>query len=382
MKRSLTIVALFGVGVLAATGYALTAHLDGSRELPMFPVTSQSIVLETTPQVMALGRVEPISRAVRIAAPTGSGAGGSAKIASLVAAEGTILRAGSVIAKLDNEPAAAAALNQAKANVEQKRTLLEKMVADLNSQESNLAAVLLQQEAERNRVKWDFEKMERLKKSGIYEDAALIDKRYALEASERRVEAARLALERNRLRDESGIRLDEATARADLAAAEAGMAKAQADHRQSIIVAPFAGRVLKIFARPGEAIGSDGLLEFADTSVMMIRAEIFESDIRFVRTGQPVTATSRSLDATLHGSVDRVGLRVSQQSVIREDPAAVLDSRVVELLVRLDEASSRLVQNLSNLQVRVSMPRAHGLEQGDNVGPVASRRRIETRGEQ
>ena len=72
----------------------------------------------------------------------------------------------------------------------------------------------------------------------------------------------------------------------------------------------------------------------------------------------PRDATSRSLDAPLSGEVERVGLRVGQQTLVREDPAAVLDARVVEVLVRLDEASSRIVENLSNLQVRVALPRS------------------------
>jgi HlyD family secretion protein len=295
--------------------------------------------------------------------------------------EGVYVRAGAVLATLDNEPAAAAALAQAEATVRQKAALLSKAIADLDNQEKSLLTTLEQQEAERNRVRWDFEKIERLKKAGMYEDAALIDKRFALDASERRVEAARLSLARAQARDSAGTRIDEATARADLAVAEAAAAKARADHRQSFVVAPFAGTVLKVFAQPGEAIGSDGLLEFGDTSVMMVRAEVFESDIRFVRTGDVVVAASRSVDGELRGRIERIGRRVGQQSVIKDDPAAILDSRVVEVFVRPDDESSRRVQGLSNLQVRISIPRSETERRNDSVGPVAASRAGGGRGE-
>ena len=50
-------------------------------------------------------------------------------------------------------------------------------------------------------------------------------------------------------------------------------------------------------------------------------------------------------------------MTVGTQSVIREDPAAVLDSRVVEVFVKLDPDSSARVSGLTNLQVRVAIER-------------------------
>jgi HlyD family secretion protein len=367
---------LLGVGVAAVSAYSIASYgnsnIAGAPRKKTAAISYGSQVTQPAPAVMALGRIEPLSRAVRIAAPSAGGSAGSGKISQLRVAEGAHVRAGAVLATLDNEAAAAAALAQAEATVRQKASQLSKTIADLDNQEKSLQTTLEQQEAERNRVRWDFEKIERLKKAGMYEDAALIDKRFALDASERRVEAARLSLARVHARDSAGIRIDEATARADLAVAEAAAAKARVDHMQSFVVAPFAGVVLKIFTRPGEAIGSDGLLEFGDTSVMMVRAEVFESDIRFVREGDAVVAATRSVDGELRGKIERIGLRVGQQSIIKEDPAAVLDSRVVEVFVRLDDEASRRVQGLSNLQVRVSIPRSETGRRNGSVGPVAS----------
>jgi HlyD family secretion protein len=376
---------LLGVAVAAVSAYSIASYgngnVAGATRKKTAAISDGSQATQPAPAVMALGRIEPLSRAVRIAAPSGGGSSGSSKISQLRVVEGAHVRAGAILATLDNEAAAAAALAQAEATVRQKASLLSKAIADLDNQEKSLLTALEQQEAERNRVRWDFEKIERLKKAGMYEDAALIDNRFALDASERRVESARLSLARVQARDSAGIRIDEATARADLAVAEAAVAKARADHMQSFVVAPFAGVVLKIFTRPGEAIGSDGLLEFGDTSVMMVRAEVFESDIRFVREGDAVVAATRSVDGELRGRIERVGLRVGQQSIIKEDPAAVLDSRVVEVFVRLDDESSRRVRELSNLQVRVSIPRSETGRRNGSVGPVASSGAGDSRGQ-
>jgi len=57
--------------------------------------------------------------------------------------------------------------------------------------------------------------------------------------------------------------------------------------------------------------------------------------------------------------VSRIGLAVGTQSIIREDPAAVLDARVVEVFVRLDKESSARVAGLTNLQVRVAISRTN-----------------------
>lgn len=365
MKKSVLALAMIGVSLAGASGYATVAHRDQPKQ-PAAPAAP------TQPShITALGRVEPVSRVVSVAGPTGAGAG---RITAIRVAERDRVRAGDVLAILDTEPALAAALQQAEANAALKRAQLAKTVVEIENQERILVATLEQQRAERDRTNWDFEKMSRLQASGLYNEAALTDKRLALAASNRRVEAARLGLERNRASDAAGLRVDEATARADLATAEAAVAKARADHAQAFVRAPISGRVLRLIGRPGEQIGTEGFAELGDTSAMMVRVEVFEADLRFLAEGQPVEVTSRSLDGALSGRVDRIGLRVGHQTVIRDDPAAVLDARVLEALVRLDGASSRRVENLSNLQVRVSVSRAGSPAPGVPVASANSSR--------
>ena len=304
--------------------------------------------------VVALGRIEPVSRVLRLAGPGGSDAG---RVAEVVVAEGQRVTRGQVLAVLDSEPRLAAALAQAEANAAIKKAQLAQKVAELDNSEKSLAASVEQQAAERDRAQWELDRHDQLKKVGMYTEPALIDKRLALLSANRRLETSKLALERIQARDTSGWRLEEAVAHAELAATAAAADKARADHAQSRVSAPIDGTILRLHARLGQQLGSEGFAEMGDVSTMMVRAEVFEADITGVVAGQPAAITSRSLDGVLRGTVDRIGRAVGTQSIIREDPAAVLDSRVIEVFVRLDAASSARVANLTNLQVRVAIER-------------------------
>ena len=107
-------------------------------------------------------------------------------------------------------------------------------------------------------------------------------------------------------------------------------------------------------ARVGEQIGQEGLVEIADTRVMFVRAEAFESDLRAITLGQSVRLSSRALDAPLLGKVARIGLKVNRQTVIGDDPATSLDARVVEILIEVDAEGSRRLSGLTGLQIRAS----------------------------
>ncbi len=70
-----------------------------------------------------------------------------------------------------------------------------------------------------------------------------------------------------------------------------------------------------------------------------------------VALGQPVTATSHAFTTRLSGTVSRRGVRISGQSILSTDPAAIVDARVIEVWITLDAASSVAVADRSGLQV-------------------------------
>lgn len=71
--------------------------------------------------------------------------------------------------------------------------------------------------------------------------------------------------------------------------ARANLARAEAELELSMVRSPIDGRVLEVHAREGERVGTDGIAEIADTSAMYAVAEVYETDIGRVRTGQRAT---------------------------------------------------------------------------------------------
>ncbi len=144
-------------------------------------------------------------------------------------------------------------------------------------------------------------------------------------------------------------------AESHIAAAQASLARHRAELARSFVRAPVAGRVLDLHARPGELVGADGILELGRIEEMYAIAEVYETDIRFVRTGQRARVTSDALAAPLEGTVVRIRPKVNKLDEIGTDPAALKDARIVEVEVKLDDAAA--AANLTHLQVQVEIGR-------------------------
>src|SRR5262249_42039667 len=112
-------------------------------------------------------------------------------------------------------------------------------------------------------------------------------------------------------------------AQADLKAAEAGQVRAELSTLveslisaeklarvrldRSIIRAPIAGEIIKVLTRAGEAVGNNPILKMGSTKSMYAIAEVYETEIRFLRSGMKATITSRSFgDDKLTGVVERI----------------------------------------------------------------------------
>lgn len=144
---------------------------------------------------------------------------------------------------------------------------------------------------------------------------------------------------------------DVAVAQAEIDGANATVQRIKAELAMSYVRAPSYGRVMKINTRPGEIVGSQGILELGQTSQMYAVAEVYQSDINKVRPGQRVRIIT-DLTRELQGTLERIATQVQRQTIINGDPSSNLDNRVIEVYVRLDEASSKKAANLTNLQVQ------------------------------
>jgi HlyD family secretion protein len=138
----------------------------------------------------------------------------------------------------------------------------------------------------------------------------------------------------------------------------ASLKKAQANlSEQGYVRSPVNGQILKIHAKAGENIGSDGIVELGQTDRMVVTAEVYESDISKVKVGQKATIVSDSnaFEGEIQGTVSQVGLQIGRKDALSTDPAADVDARVVEVKIRLNPDDSDRVAGLTNSKVIVKI---------------------------
>ena len=347
--------------------------------------TSESEPIQTMPEittVTALGRLEPKGEIIQIS--VSSGAEGN-RIDELLVNEGDKIERGQVIAILDSRDRSLAALNQAREQVRVAQANLDLVKAgaktgEIEAQQAAIARIeaelnndiLAQQstvsriEAELNNAQVEYQRYQQLYKDGAI-SASERDSRYLTLATAKE-QLAEAQANLNRIKSSQQQQLAEAKATlnkiaevrpVDVAVAEAEVRQtqaavntAQAELDRAYVKSPQAGTVIKILTRPGETVKSDeGIARIGQTDRMYAVAEVYESDINKIKLGQPVTVTSSAIDEKLTGTVEQIGLEIERQEVVNTDPTSNIDARVVEVKVKLDEASSQKVAGLTNLQV-------------------------------
>jgi len=127
----------------------------------------------------------------------------------------------------------------------------------------------------------------------------------------------------------------------------------EVDLRDSQLRSPIDGTVLRVFARPGERPGSDGILSVGASDRMEAIAEVYESDIGRIRLGQSVSLISENggFSGKLKAEVVRISPQIRQRDVLSTDPTGDADARIVEVRLALDPADAKRVQQLSGLKV-------------------------------
>ena len=175
------------------------------------------------------------------------------------------------------------------------------------------------------------------------------DKRLAVETYEKDLERSRASYT-----SLAEVRpTDVAAAQAEVENAQATVDKAIADLELRKVKTYTSGKVLKIYARPGETVGNDGVLELGDTQTMFAVAEVFEADIMKVKTGQSSEIIVRTSGEKFSGTVVQVGSLIKKRDTLDADPVADVDARVVEVKVKLGAEASKQLADLTNLRVDV-----------------------------
>jgi HlyD family secretion protein len=262
---------------------------------------------------------------------------------------------------------------------------INRLQAELQGQQQSLQATVARVAAEKRNAQADVQRYETLYKQGAISSQEVDKRRLSAEttnqqliesqATQRRTIATiqQQLIENQANRDKTIATLqqqiveakatlnqtvevrptDIANSQAEIESAQATVEKIKAQLQQAYIRAPKAGQILKINTRAGETVSNDGIVDLGQTDQMYAVAEVYQSDINKVRSGQRVRVTGDSLSGELQGTVDWVGMQVQRQNVINTDPSENIDAKIVEVHVELNEASSKKAANLTNLQVKV-----------------------------
>jgi HlyD family secretion protein len=309
-------------------------------------IAAQSGSPERVLPVSALGRLEPLGGVVHVASP--NAIQGPSILGQLLVEEGQSVTNQQTLATTHTHASARAAWTHAVRLVEAARARLAQAEAGVEPAE----IAVLEAEVQRNRAELedasrDLERVRQLRSSGTSSQQALdtadtlvLTRTFAAEAAQRRLAAGR------------EVRIEDvAVARAELAVAEAQAERSREEWQQTIIRAPQSGRILSIHTRIGEVVGTDGVLDLGPTDTMTVKAEVYETDLRHVRPEQRAEITADAFDGILRGRVGKIGLQVGANRLLKPDPSEFADSRVVEVVVLLDDSTR--VSNLTGALVNV-----------------------------
>ncbi len=331
-----------GLGLLAV----LAARLLRPTTQTVTPVQQ---LAPTLAAISCLGRIEPDFEVITLAAPSVSQTG-TPLIAVLKIEEGDDIKAGQLIAELDNRQRLESAWQVATSRIKVAEQRLAQIKAgpkpaDLSAQRTEISKLQIEQD----HAESEYRRTERLLRNGATAKVELAARRWQWETQQKLLKQAEERLAS--LAEVRDVDVKYAQAEIDAAIAEAKRAKTELD--QAFIYSPITGRVVKIHARAGAQIGSNGIAEVAKTDRMYAVAEVYETDISRVKLGQSAEVSSDSLPEKLAGKVERIGLRATKNSVLNADPASFSDKRVVEVKVLLDEPQK--VAGLINARVTVAI---------------------------
>lgn len=369
------------VAVALTNGANYLYHYYRDRSAPKTIVPTIQATAPVSKAIAALGRLEPEGEIIRLSAPASLE---GTRIAEVLVKNGDPVAQGQTIAILDSHNRRLTALEKTKADVEIAQARLDKVKAgakagEIRAQQETIARLKAElqgqvatQKAEIARLEAELQnaELEALRHQFLYEQGAISasekdNVRLKAETTEELLTKAKAELIHARetlkiQQSEAEANLDSIAevrsvdvqeAEAELQSAIAAVQQAQAELDLTYIRTPIDGQILKVNARPGEVIGTQGIADIGQTEQMYVVAEVYETDISKIHPGQKAVITGAAFPGKLEGEVAQIGLQVNQQNVFGNDPQANTDNKVVEVKIRLNPASSQKVSGLSNLQV-------------------------------
>ncbi len=272
-------------------------------------------------------------------------------------------------------------------NILAKKQTILRLKAQWQGDRTAQEAIIRKNKAELKNAQVEYRRYQQLHKQGAISSSSYDSKRLSLESAQQELNHAKAVLKRinstsSKLIREAKVELqtinatdvnkikqanatlnkiaevrpvDVQAAEAEVNHAVASVKRAETDLEQAYIKALKAGQIHIIHTQVGEKISTSGIVELAQTDKMVAVAEVYQSDIGKVKTGQKAVVTSQAFNGKLQGVVLLIGLRVNQQNVFSNKPGENLDKRVLEVKIRLPPEDSKRVAGLTNLQVQTEI---------------------------
>jgi HlyD family secretion protein len=260
--------------------------------------------------VGALGRIEPRSRVIKVshnAGPEG------AKVAQLFFQEADRVKSGEKLAVLSDYDKKKAEVEAAKTHVKvlEAQRVVEQVALTFNKKEHL--------------------RYQSLKQKSVASISLADSKRLAFEQSEANLK--RLS--------------------AEIVNAQSDQRVLEADLENTFIYAPISGTILKILSWPGERIQDNGLLEMADLTQLDVVAEIYESDLHNVKSGQKAQIKASGFKRVYSAKVRELGFQVKKNDLNDTDPLADMDNRIIEVRLTLEPEAVNALQHQIFRQVHI-----------------------------
>ncbi len=281
--------------------------------------------------LVAPGRVEPVRDPVKLAFEA------QGRIVAIEVDEGNAVKAGQVIARLDDRlPAARVAAAQAQLAQARARYAF----ARKGPRGEDLAAA--RAEAEAATAAADHRTAEQVRSETLGKTGAVATAVVDADEAAARVSNAQAAAAKARYqslaRGTRAEQIEEAAASVQLAQAELDAAKVALD--QTLLRAPSDGVILRRTAEVGAIVTTltpMPVVTMADLRILEIRAEVDEADVAAIAVGQPAYATADAFgEKKFAVRITRITNELGRKTVRDDDPRARVDTRVLEVIAQFD----------------------------------------------
>jgi HlyD family secretion protein len=287
--------------------------------------------------IAARGRVEGVSsQEIKLASRV------VGRLKEVTVNDGDALRKGQVVAVLENDDLQAQ-VEQARASLLRAQALLEKLQNGARPEERAASRAALEEaQAAADNARQNHERSLKLfHEGGIISQSVLDQAERDGKMAEARLESAR---QNYKLIMAPPRAEDVAAARAELDLARAQLAQARDNYDNTFVKSPVDGVVVKRYMNPGESISYESLYQpivsVSDTTHLMVRTEIDETDISKIKLGQRASIRCDAFPGqTFYGHVVRISGGLGPKKIQTDNPTEKIDTDVLESFVEVDPGS-------------------------------------------